>query len=448
MFCHAKNKAIRIEMAEKNKTNEGERSNFLARWGVNLEIAKTHLLAKKRQTFVAMLGVTFGIGMYILMISFMSGFNEYLEDTLLAATPDISIYNDIKTDYSHSILDETIDTSKVMSIIHHPKPKDITPDVRNSQKIAEDLRKDQRVKTVSPQLSTQVFYNNGPVQINGTLLGVNVMDEAKLSGLDTRMKTGRMEDLLTVSNGILLGHSLANRLNAQVGDLVSLTTPNGTNMRFRVVGTFQFGLGTLDLVRSYVSLSNAQQMLGKDNQYVTAINMKLVDNRNATAMGKEFAQRYGYKADDWQTANASAMVSITIRNVMTIVISITLLVVAGFGIYNIMNMTIQNKLKDIAILKAQGFAGRDVRTIFLTEAITIGLMGALTGLAIGYLMSYGVWNLPFPKNDAISITRYPVTFHWQHYAFGVIFGLFTTFVAGLMPSVKASRIDPVEILRG
>ncbi len=415
---------------------------------VNLEIAQTHLLAKKRTTFTAMLGVTFGIGMYLLMISFMSGFNEFLEDSLLSATPDIRIYNDIKTDYSHSILDEVSDTGKVMNVVLHPKPKDITPNVRNSQKIIEDLKKDSRIRAISPLLSTQVFYNNGPVQINGSLQGVNILDEAKLSGLDTKMKTGKVENLLTVNNGILLGHSLATRLNVQMGDLVTLATPNGSSMRFRVVGTFQFGLGSLDLVRSYVSLSNVQQLLGKDNQYVTDINMKLIDNQQAPIMAKEFARRYGYKADDWQSANASAMVSITIRNVMTFVVSFTLLVVAGFGIYNIMSMTIQNKLKDIAILKAQGFSGSDVRTIFLAESVTIGAMGALFGLILGFLMSYGVWNLPFPKNDNISITHYPVTFHWYHYMFGVVFGMLTTFIAGLMPSVRASKIDPVAILRG
>ena len=415
---------------------------------VNFEIAKTHLLAKKRTTFTAMLGVTFGIGMYLLMISFMSGFNEFLEDSLLSATPDIRIYNDIKTDYSHSILDEVSDTGKVMNVVHHPKPKDITPDVRNSQKIIEDLKKDSRIRAISPLLSTQVFYNNGPVQINGSLQGVNILDEAKLSGLDTKMKTGKVENLLTVNNGILLGHSLATRLNVQMGDLVTLATPNGSSMRFRVVGTFQFGLGSLDLVRSYVSLSNVQQLLGKDNQYVTDINMKLIDNQQAPVMAKEFARRYGYKADDWQSANASAMVSITIRNVMTFVVSFTLLVVAGFGIYNIMSMTIQNKLKDIAILKAQGFSGSDVRTIFLAESVTIGAMGAVFGLILGFLMSYGVWNLPFPKNDNISITHYPVTFHWYHYMFGVVFGMLTTFIAGLMPSVRASKIDPVAILSG
>ena len=415
---------------------------------VNFEIAKTHLLAKPRQTLIAMLGVTFGIGMYILMISFMQGFNEFLEDTLLSSTPDVRIYNDIKTDFSHSILDEISDTGKVLNVIHHPKPKDITPDIKNSSRIIADLKRDERVLAVSPTLATQVFYVSGPVQINGSLSGVNILEEAQLTGMYDKMKTGKIENLLTIDNGILMGHGLANKLNVNVGDLVTLATPKGTAMRFRVVGTFQFGIGSLDNVKCYVNLSKVQQLVGKDNQYVTDISMKLKDYDQATEMAAELSKRYGYKADDWKTTNASAMVSILIRNVMTFVVSFTLLVVAGFGIYNIMSMTIQNKLKDIAILKAQGFSSGDIRQIFLTESVTIGIFGALTGLVLGFILSSSVYNLPFPKNDFISITHFPVVFHLKHYAFGMGFGIITTFIAGLMPSIKAGKIDPVAILRG
>lgn len=415
---------------------------------VNFQIAKTHLLAKKRQTLVAMLGVTFGIGMYILMISFMTGFNEYLQDAMLSSTPDVRMYNDIKTDFSKSILSNVFDTTQYLSVVHHPKPKDIQSNLKNSSAIIQALQHDQRITAVSPQLSTQVFYNSGPVQINGSLQGVNIIEEAKITTLKDKIKTGKIENLLTTDNGILMGHGLALKLNAKVGDAVNLATPKGTSKRFRIVGTFQFGIGTVDNVRSYVNLSNVQQLMGKNNQYVTDINIKLKDNKQSKQIAQELREKYHYVSEDWETANASAMIGITVRDVMTIIVSFTLLVVAGFGIYNIMNMTIQSKLKDIAILKAQGFSAQDVRQIFLTQSITIGVIGAGLGMILGYIMSYGVYSLPFPANENISITRFPVTFHWYHYAFGLVFGVITTFLAGYFPSLKAGKIDPVEILRG
>ena len=159
-------------------------------------------------------------------------------------------------------------------------------------------------------------------------------------------------------------------------------------------------------------------------------------------------RKYGYKADDWKTANAAAMAGETSRNALTYVVSFTLLVVAGFGIYNIMNMTIANKMKDIAILKAQGFARKDIVTIFLSQSMIIGFIGAVTGILLGFLLSYALSRIPFPANDQIPCKYNPVLFKRAYYIFGIGFGLLTTFVAGFMPSLKASRVDPVVILRG
>src|ERR1041385_7650804 len=106
---------------------------------VNLEISKTHLLSRKKQTIVAILGVTFGIAMFILMISFMQGVNKILEDTMLQATPDVHIYNDLKTDYSHSIAGDFFKGNDELVIVHHPKPKQVLQNIKNAGPIIEDL---------------------------------------------------------------------------------------------------------------------------------------------------------------------------------------------------------------------------------------------------------------------------------------------------------------------
>jgi lipoprotein-releasing system permease protein len=416
---------------------------------VNLSIARTHLLSRKKQSIVAMLGVTFGIAMFILMISFMKGVNQFLEDIMLSATPDIHIYNDVKTDYSYSIAGDYFRDSNTWTIVRHPKPKQINLNIKNPEAILADLKKDPLITAISPLLSTQVFYNYGPVQLNGYIDGVHINEEDRLYSLKDKMIAGSTQNLLTSSDGILIGSGLASKLNVALGDLVTLTTPIGTTMQFRVVGIFTIGIATIDNVKSYVNLSNVQQLLGQNSNYITDINIKLKDNEKATMESGNYLKKYGYKSDDWQTANSSVMASNLIRDVLTYVVSITLLVVAGFGIYNIMNMTIASKMKDIAILKAQGFARKDILQIFLTQSLIIGTMGALTGLLLGFALSYALSRVPFPANNSfVSLKYFPVIFRASYYAFGIFFGVMTTLVAGFMPSLRASRIDPVAILRG
>src|SRR6185312_9076261 len=126
---------------------------------VDTLIAKRHLLANKKQTLVAMLGVTFGIAMFILMISFMIGVNQFMEDTMLSSTPDIHIYNDIKTDYSNTIAGEYFKDKNSVVVVRHPKPKQVMLNLKDAAGIVNNLKQDPDVAYVSPLLSTQVFYN-------------------------------------------------------------------------------------------------------------------------------------------------------------------------------------------------------------------------------------------------------------------------------------------------
>ena len=133
---------------------------------------------------------------------------------------------------------------------------------------------------------------------------------------------------------------------------------------------------------------------------------------------------------------------------ITYAVSVTLLIVAGFGIYNILNMLIYEKMSDIAILKATGFSGSDVKKIFIIQAMLIGLAGGVLGLFIGYSVSLIISNLPFSTEALPTIKTFPVNFDPTYYVTGTVFALLTTFFAGYMPARRASKIDPVEIIRG
>jgi len=409
------------------------------------EIAKTHLISKPKQTIVAMLGVTFGIGMFIAMVSLMTGLNNFTEELTMTSSPDIHIYHDV-TEARPSLAEQA--NASGINFVHHQKPKNETQKLRNAMRLVELIRKDQRVLGVAPSIASQVFYNYGPVQLNGTILGVDIIEENKLFGLRGKMKQGRIEDLKANHDGIIMGKGLARKLNVKTGDRVVITTPQGYTMTLKVVGIFQMGLGAVDNVRSYANLSTVQTILQQNHLYITDINIKLKDLHEAKPVAKEFQKMFAYKSEDWETANATFLTGNIIRNILTYSVSFTLLVVAGFGIYNILNMTIYNKMKDIAILKAMGFSGKDVKQIFMIQSLVIGFIGSLMGLCIGYLLSLLISKAPFNGGDFISLDHFPVNFDPKYYIIGIVFGVTTTAFAGYMPSRKASKVDPIEILRG
>ena len=122
--------------------------------------------------------------------------------------------------------------------------------------------------------------------------------------------------------------------------------------------------------------------------------VKLKDMSQAPAVTKEYQNIYEIEAVDIQTANAQFETGTAIRTLISYAVGITLLIVAGFGIYNILNMMIYEKMDTIAILKATGFSGKDVKRIFITIALTIGIFGGLFGLFFGFLISSGIDQIP------------------------------------------------------
>jgi len=418
-------------------------------WKLVFEIAVTHLVTKKKQSVIAMLGVTFGISMFIIMISFMTGVNQFLEDMAMDNTPHVRIYKPIEIEKEKIISKHKAPENESWHVVTHQRPKNDLPKIKDGQLMMQQIEAMPEVLGVAPQVTSQVFYNNGPVQIPGNISGIDVKKQIRLFGLDKKMDEGMLEDLLKGSDVIVMGAGLAQKMGVGLGDRVSVTTPEGINLNLKVVGIFSFGITTYDESRSYATISTVQKVLQKDPSYITDLHIRMKDVNDAVALREKLEARFrDVTIEDWEKANASILAGDKIRNILTAVVCITLLTVAGFGIYNIMNMNIINKMKDIAILKATGFAGNDITAIFLMQSLMIGIAGGLLGLGIGFFFSYLLSLTPFPEASFFRIKTFPVNSLWQHYAFGVLFGFLTTLFAGYFPSRKAAGIDPVQIIRG
>ena len=171
---------------------------------------------------------------------------------------------------------------------------------------------------------------------------------------------------------------------------------------------YQSGINDLDKVLAFTSISTAQKLLGKPANYLTDIQIRLHNIEAAPAVAKEYRQLFGTQAEDIQTANAQFETGSFIRSLISYMVGITLLIVAGFGIYNILNMMIYEKMDSIAILKATGFSGMDVRRIFLLIAMSIGFFGGMAGLLFGYVFSVVIDHIPFNTEALPTIKTNPV----------------------------------------
>ena len=111
-------------------------------------------------------------------------------------------------------------------------------------------------------------------------------------------------------------------------------------------------------------------------------------------------------------------------------------------------MMIFEKMDSIAILKATGFSGKDVLVVFLMIALSIGVFGGLMGLVFGLGLSSAIDQIPFNTASLPTVKTYPINYDPVFYMIGIVFSLITTFLAGWFPSRKASKVDPVVIIRG
>jgi lipoprotein-releasing system permease protein len=414
---------------------------------LTFSIAKSLLLARWRQTLVAAIGVTFGIAMFVSLLSFMTGLNNLLDGLILNRTPHIRLYKEIKPNPNQPI-NESKSFSDYYNFISSLKSGSARLEIYNNGFIMQSLKKDPRILGFTPRILAQVFFNNGTVDINGVINGADIEEETRLFSFSQYITEGRAEDLQNIPNSIILGKGLANRLQVIVGDMVTITTPGGDRYRLKVVGIYQSGLNELDKSQSYASLKTTQKILGKTNNYVTDIAIKIKNIKMAPGMAKEYVRIFETDAEDVQTANAQFETGSSIRLTISYSVGITLLIVAGFGIYNILNMMIYEKMDSIAILKATGFSGTDVKRIFLTISLSIGCFGGLMGLLFGFLISNGIGHIPFNTAALPTVKTFPINYNPLLYLIGVVFSLLTTYLAGFFPARKAGKIDPVIIIRG
>jgi len=403
-------------------------------------IALTHVRFRLRQTLVAVAGVATGVGFSIVMAALMEGSQADFTRQLIDALPHITVSDDIRQPPV-----QPAETAFGAAEIHGLTPEVRRRGIKNPMAIMATLEA-WVPGAVAPATRTQALIRYANRDIGASVQGIDPYREPKVSMLATQMKQGTLASLYTSTNAIILGSRLAERIGARVGSNITVQTTDGARLNAQVVGLFRSGIRAVDESTAYVLVKTAQ-ILAQQTGLVNEIRVRVKDPMAAAVVARRIERETGYKSVAWQEANEDLLSAFIVRNIIMYTVVGAILMVASFGTYNIISTITHEKTRDIAILKSLGLREAAVRRIFVLEALLIGMIGALAGWALGYALTRVLGAVEI-KNPMIDATRLPLVYSFLHYAIAAGVALAASLIAGYFPARKASRLYPVDIIRG
>ncbi|MBN8532371.1 MAG: ABC transporter permease, partial [Alphaproteobacteria bacterium] len=237
------------------------------------------------------------------------------------------------------------------------------------------------------------------------------------------------------------------KLSVSLGDNLKVASTTGQIRTFKILGIFRTGRSEYDESHTFAAIKRVQALLDRPNRANTVI-MKLPQPTQARAVAQGIERRIGYKTVSWQEASEDIMSTLAIRNIIMYTVVSAVLVVAGFGIYNVISTVVMEKHRDIAILKSMGFTARDVQRVFVIQGTLLGLAGIAAGLPLGSLLMFGLGQVQLKPPGSTEMVQLPIDWGAMQFLIAAAFAMASSVMAAFLPARKAARVKPVDILRG
>jgi len=403
-----------------------------------LQVALRYLTARRKQAFISVissisvLGVVVGVMALMVALGLMTGLQREIRSRILGATAHLSVFK---------------------------SRGDTFDDYRD---VVERVRKAPRVQGAAPALYGKGLLTSGTASAVATLKGIVPAQERTVTELGNQVEEGSLDVLSGPGEGmppILLGRDLALALGVAVGDVLTVTSPEGRLSpmgvlprvgKFKVAGTVHSGLYEFDAQWAYLPLAAAQRLFGQADR-ASLVEVK-IDDMYAVRDAAEGILRTlgeGYVTSDWIQMNQSLFSALWLEKT-AIGITIGLIVmVAALNIVATLILMVMEKHKDIAILVSMGASRASITRIFMLQGTVIGALGTLAGAVLGWgacrvLDHYKLIRVPV---DVYQISYVPFTLLPSDAALVVVGAVLICFLATIHPARGAARLDPAEALR-
>ena len=400
-----------------------------------LFVAKRYLTAKRKQafisviTFISILGITIGVMALVIAIALITGFQGDVQDKILESTSHIMVPS-------------------------------ISGGLKDYPQLISEIENLNGVISATPVAHDNAFLI-GPSQHEGVMLkGLDFDLESKYSSWLQELESGKIPEPGVRREGILLGRELAIGLGAGVGDAITVLAASSMSLspvgllprpkRFIVTGIFNTGLYEFDSSMALIRLEAAQKLFNLDDG-ITYIQVRIEDVFRAPKIAgkiQEIIPPMAYTMT-WMELNEALFSALKLeKNIMFLTITLIVLV-AALNIIATLILMVMEKTRDIGILMAMGATSRNIRKIFFLQGAMIGVVGTVTGTALGLIWCALANAFELIK---IPVDIYQISFVPFHIKIGDLFlivgiTLLISFLSTLFPSHRAAKVDPVIALK-
>jgi lipoprotein-releasing system permease protein len=404
-----------------------------------LYIALRFLSARKRALLLSLSGVVFGVAFFICTQAQTQGFARFFIDSTLGSNGALIMRSRFQP-RSGSIVPSKMSRANVA---HRQYFEGIT----NATEIMRVSRQFSNVVACSPVLRGTLSARSGFENATVDLFGIDPALHVQTTNLAHQLVDGSFDDFRNKPSSVIVGSRLADTLNVSVGDSVQLLSPGAQYRRFAVAAIARSGVGAIDATRIYSHARVAQTLLHKPYA-ASMIIYKLRDPDRAPALAEHFETLFQHDSTSWQDREeANLQLFLTLRASAAITVSLIILL-AGFGIFNVLTMSVLAKVKEIAILRSMGYRRNDIAAIFLWQGAMVAAAGSILGCLLGAILTYGVSHIPIRVRGLLYADHFLVTWNWAHYASATVLAIIAVFIASYVPARRAASLPPVSTLRG
>ena len=380
-------------------------------------IAKKHIIERKKQSLISIIGITIGIVVLMVSIGIANGLDKNMITSILSVSSHIMVSNGDK--------------------------------ISNYQEIKEEIEKVEGVKGAVPSISTQgIFKYNGVY--GGYVAGVKIegydLESAKVAmDLDKKIVNGSINP--DKINGILIGKELFKIIGAKLGDEVSIISSENKEIKFKIEGVFQSGYYDYDVNMVILPLKAVQYLIyGED--VVSKLDVTLFDPYKAPKVADNIMANTGIYSRTWGDMNRNLLSALSLEKTVMIMVFSLIVIIAGFVVWVTLNMLVREKIKDIGIMRAMGFSKKNIMKVFLIQGMILGNIGIIIGTIISLAF---LWYI---KNNSLNfitsiyyLTKIPVEISIKEILIIILANLGIIFISSIFPAYRGAKMETMEALR-